>query len=109
MTNLLSALSIIVLVLIVGIVVFAAVKILIRSARNDNAPLLSADVRVVAKRQETGGGYFATFEITTGNQMEFEVNAEESGMLAEGDEGKLTFQGMRFVSFAQEFPLPPEE
>ena len=31
--------------------------------------------------------------------MEFSVYGEEYGMLAEGDEGKLTFQGSRYLGF----------
>ena len=43
--------------------------------------------------------FFASFALQNGGGLEFEVGGKEYGMLAEGDEGKLTFQGTRFVSF----------
>ena len=39
------------------------------------------------------------FEVESGDRMEFSVYGEEYGMLAEGDEGKLTFQGSRYLGF----------
>lgn len=94
--------------LVLGIVIIAVVKSIQRNAKNQNSPILSVDARIVTKRTETSGGggdaatwthYFVTFEVESGNRLEFEVGGEESGMLAEGDEGKVTFQGMRYVSF----------
>ena len=32
-------------------------------------------------------------------QMEFHVSGSDYGMLAEGDTGRLTFQGTRYLSF----------
>ena len=31
--------------------------------------------------------YFVTFEVESGDRMEFEVNGQASGMLVEGDDG----------------------
>lgn len=44
-------------------------------------------------------GYYVTFQFESGDRMEFQVYGSEYGMLAEGDEGKLTFQGTRYLSF----------
>jgi hypothetical protein len=99
---------IVMFVAILGVILFAVVKSVARSATNRNAPILSVDARVVGKREETGGGmgdmaawtnYYATFEVASGDRMEFQVEGRECGLLAEGDEGKLTFQGTRYVSF----------
>ena len=46
--------------------------------------------------------YFATFELEKGTRLELEVNDYEYGMLAEGDQGKLTFQGTRYLGFERE-------
>ena len=35
--------------------------------------------------------------------MELHVSGSEYGMLAEGDNGRLTFQGTRYLSFEREF------
>ena len=43
--------------------------------------------------------YYVIFEVESGVWMEFSVYGEEYGMLAEGDEGKLTFQGSRYLGF----------
>lgn len=43
--------------------------------------------------------YYATFQVESGDRMELPVSGEQYGMLAEGDMGKLTFQGTHFLSF----------
>ncbi len=40
-----------------------------------------------------------TFQVESGDRMEFSVTGSEYGMLAEGDTGKLSFQGTRYLSF----------
>jgi len=92
------------------ICLFAAsvVKSVKKDIRNDNAPRLTVHARVTGKRQETRGSrmvstdYFATFEVESGDRMELEIEGEAFGLLAEGDEGTLTFQGTRYVSFERD-------
>lgn len=43
--------------------------------------------------------YYATFQIESGDRMEFKISGNEYGMLVEGDQGKLTFQGTRYLGF----------
>ena len=43
--------------------------------------------------------YYVTFQVDSGDRMEFSVSGPEYGMLAEGDQGSLTFQGTRYLSF----------
>ena len=43
--------------------------------------------------------YYATFEVDSGDRMEFALSGPEYGLLAEGDRGSLTFQGTRYLSF----------
>ena len=40
-----------------------------------------------------------TFQVESGDRMEFHVGGAEYGMLAEGDAGKLTFQETRYLGF----------
>ena len=40
-----------------------------------------------------------TFQLESGDRMEFQVSGIEYGMLAEGDTGELTFQGTRYLAF----------
>lgn len=43
--------------------------------------------------------YYVTFQVESGDRMEFSVIGSEYGMLAEGDCGKLSLQGTRYLSF----------
>ena len=46
--------------------------------------------------------YYATFQVESGDRMELRLSGAEYGMLAEGDRGRLTFQGTRYLSFERE-------
>lgn len=108
MSGVFSVIIIIAAALVAGLVLFVIVKTVGRSVANRNAPILSVDARVAGKREEAGGGtgetpartrLYATFEAAGGIRMEFEVESRAYGLLAEGDEGKLTFQGTDYLSF----------
>lgn len=47
----------------------------------------------------TATSYYATFQVESGDRIEFLVSGTEYGMLAEGDSGELTFQGTRYLNF----------
>ena len=51
----------------------------------------------------TSTSYYATFEVESGDRMELHVPATEYGLLIEGDQGDLTFQGSRFLSFERKW------
>lgn len=78
--------------------------------RNNHSPRLTVDATVVAKRTQvthhhhTGHAmhstsYYVTFQVESGDRMELHVSGAEYGMLVEGDAGKLTFQGTRYLEF----------
>jgi hypothetical protein len=85
--------------------------------RNNESPVLTVDATVVAKRGDThtyhhntgmnnmhhdmssSTTYYATFEVSSGDRIEFKVSDTEYGMLAEDDMGKVTFQGTRYLGF----------
>lgn len=102
-------------VFVICIFIFAAVRG-VRQWRHNNAqPVLTVDAVVVSKRMEvshhhhdagahvehmhTSTTYFATFQVSSGDRMEFLVGGREYGFLAEGDCGQLTFQGTRYMGF----------
>lgn len=115
--------SIVPVLVAVGFVIVLTVIVvnLIRGAqqykRNNESPVLTVDAIVVTKREDvyhhhhnTGANnmntmhtssttYFVTFEVQSGDRMEFEVRDTEYGMLADRDTGKLTFQGTRYLGF----------
>ena len=88
--------------------------------KNNQSPRLTVDATVVVRRSSTSHmqqsmagdvtgshgfsstsstSYHVTFQVESGDRMELTVPASEYGMLAEGDRGRLTFQGTRFLSF----------
>lgn len=91
--------------------VYRAVARVAEWSRNNSLPVEDAPARVVAKRSEIQGrsshhahghvftSYFATFEIRGGERVEFALSGPEYGMLVEGDEGTLTYQGTRYYGF----------
>ncbi len=101
-----------VFVLIFGMIFSTIVFSVRKNRKNNRSPRLTVQATVVAKRDEhayypsgrTHGGnhrtqYFATFQMESGDRMELELQGFEYGMLVEGDTGKLSFQGTRFLGF----------
>ena len=97
-------------VLFIAVFIFAFVKIIGEWIHNNNSPRLSVDARIVGKRMAThhhhsnghhhhSHSYHITFEVQSGDRMELRVPKSEFGLLAEGDEGVLSFQGTRYLGF----------
>jgi hypothetical protein len=94
--------------LILGMIIFAIFKNIRQWSYNNKQPQLSVAAEAVTKRPAVRGGgndtsartdYFVTFEVDSGDRMEFEVRPQEYGQLVEGDRGILSFQGTRFLGF----------
>jgi hypothetical protein len=95
-------------VLVFGIIIVTMVRGVGEWNKNNQSPKLTVPATVVAKRSDVHRGietmhtftsYYVTFQVESGDRMEFEVSDMEYGMLAEGDSGELTFQGTRYLSF----------
>ena len=83
--------------------------------KNNHSPRLTVPVIVVTKRTDisrrrhrganghhhhhTSTTYYATFEVESGDRMELQLEGFEYGLLVEGDKGKLSFQGTRYLGF----------
>ncbi|MCD8124413.1 MAG: DUF2500 domain-containing protein [Lachnospiraceae bacterium] len=88
--------------------------------QNNHSPRLTVPALVTAKRMDvshfqhanagdatgahgyhtsTATSYYTTFQVDSGDRMELAMDGAAYGMLAEGDEGLLTFQGSRYISF----------
>ncbi|MEM1485815.1 DUF2500 domain-containing protein [Oscillospiraceae bacterium PP1C4] len=107
----------IIFAIVIGSFIVSAVKGAKQYRHNEKSPVLTVDAKVVTKRTNVrhhhhhagnddmaGHGfsstdYYVTFEVESGDRMEFEVGDREYGMLCEGDRGKLTFQGTRYQGF----------
>ena len=101
----------IVFFLVLGIIIAVIVKNILTWHKNNNSPRLTVDAEVVTKRMSVSHHrhdnginnyhtwYYVTFQVESGDRMELSVSGQEYGLLAEGDQGRLTFQGTRFISF----------
>ena len=103
-----------VFLLVVGMFVVVAVRGIREWSHNNQQPTLTVEAFVVTKRSQyhhhagdnTLGStsYYATFQVESGDRMEFRLSGTEYGMLAEGDRGRLTFQGSRYHGFTRMNP-----
>lgn len=108
---------------VLGMILFTVVRDLRTWRKNNASPRLTVPATVVAKRMNvsrhhtanagdmTGAHgytstsattYYVTFQVESGDRMELRLSGAEYGMLAEGDRGRLTFQGTRYLSFERE-------
>lgn len=96
---------------------FAAVNGIGQWHSNNQSPRLTVEAVIVTKRTEvshhvhhnsgavpghhttTSTSCYVTFQVESGDRMELSVSGWEYGLLAEGDRGRLTFQGTRYLSF----------
>lgn len=102
--------------LVIGIIVFQLIKGIGEWSSNNKQPILTVIGKVVSKRtsvsrhqhgndhmnSSTSTTYYVTFEVESGDRIELRLPGKEFGLLAEGDIGKLTFQGTRYHGFERE-------
>lgn len=102
-------------VLVMGVFVVTIVRGISQWNKNNHSPRLTVPALVVAKRtnvsrhhhgganghhhHHTSTTYYVTFQVESGDRMELHVDGSEYGMLIEGDQGSLTFQGTRYLGF----------
>ncbi|KRQ86199.1 hypothetical protein ABG79_02040 [Caloramator mitchellensis] len=83
--------------------------------KNSSSPILSEKVRVVSKRFDvrhthhaasentthvtSSTTYYITFENEAGQRFELRVGPSDYGLIVEGDEGIVTYQGEWFKRF----------
>ncbi|MFC9775631.1 DUF2500 domain-containing protein [Paenibacillus chitinolyticus] len=117
MFGLVSALFPLVFIAILAFIAFTLVKSILQWNNNNKQPILTVEARVATKRtavshhhsasnesthsHSTDTSYFVTFEVESGDRIEFRISGSEYGQLVEGDMGKLNFQGTRYLGFAR--------
>lgn len=115
MFGLFPIMFLLVFALVIGTFIVTFARGISQWNRNNHSPKLTVDATVVAKRGNTtrhhhngAGGhhyhtynntYFATFQFESGDRLELQMTGQEFGLIIEGDKGKLTFQGTRFLGF----------
>ena len=105
----------IVFILVIGTFVVMLVKGISEWNKNNHSPRLTVPATIIAKRTNVsrhrhGGAnshhhhhtstiYYVTFQVESGDRMEFHITGQEYGLLIEGDHGNLSFQGTRYLGF----------
>ncbi|WP_139491242.1 DUF2500 domain-containing protein [Brevibacillus dissolubilis] len=104
----------VVFILVTAGILFTVVMAVVKGISNAAAPLLTVEVKVVAKRYKVKGHmhtqdnvpmhssttyYFVTFEKENGERIELQVKDREFGLIVEGDVGTLSYQGDWFRGF----------
>ena len=102
--------------LVFGIILFTVISGIRQWSKNNHSPRLTVPATVVSKRANvshhhhnhgtghmhhtsTSTSYYVTFQVESGDRMELHMAGHEYGMLIEGDRGRLTFQGTRYLGF----------
>lgn len=100
--------------LVLGIIITVIIMGVVRYINNATSPLLTMKARVVSKRinvtssvhagdeihhHHSSTTYYATFEGQDGKRMELVMDGRNYGLLVEGDEGVLVYQGEWFKGF----------
>lgn len=94
--------------LALGIIVFCLVRGAKEWGDNNRSPRLTVPAQVVARRTRShqtdnmgsmSSTYYVTFQFESGDRQELQVPANHYGYLVEGDFGRLTFQGTRYLNF----------
>lgn len=112
--NLFFLMFFLIFVLVIGSFAVTLVKGIGQWNQNNHSPRLTVNAQVAAKRMDvrhhshgqneihstsSSTWYYVTFEVDSGDRMEFTVDGREFGMLVEGDQGQLSFQGTRYLGF----------
>lgn len=117
MFNIFGLLFIFGFLLVIGVFITLFVKGIGQWNKNNKSPRLTVPATLIAKRtnvsrhhhggvgdhhhHHTSTSYYVTFQVESGDRMEFHITGPEYGLLIEGDSGKLTFQGTRYLGFAR--------
>ena len=108
--------SSLIFLVVIGMLIFTAAKGINQWNKNNHSPRLTVPATVVAKRTNVSRHhhhnnmhhtthsttYYVTFQVQSGDRMELHVTGQEYGLLVEGDQGSLTFQGTRYLGFERD-------
>ena len=111
--GLFSSLFIIIFLMAFGIFAVVLIKGISQWNRNNHSPKLTVPATLVARRtnvsssrhggphhhHHTSTTYYVTFQVESGDRIEFRISGQEYGLLLEGDRGNLHFQGTRYLGF----------
>jgi hypothetical protein len=105
-----SAFGTIIFIIVIGGFIYIIGKGLLTWSSNNSATPVTTFAKVLSKRTQVYGGggesrartaYFITFELGNRERIELQVKPQDSGLIIEGDEGTLMYQGTRFNGFTR--------
>lgn len=114
MFNIVPVMIFIIFIIVFGTIIVRAIQGIGEWGKNNQSPQLTVSAKVIAKRTDvhyhnqnmnqniassSSTTYYVTFEVASGDRMEFKMQGSQYGMLIEGDQGELTFQGTRYLGF----------
>lgn len=112
----------VIFILVLCVVIAAIVQGIGQWNKNNHSPRLTVDATVVGKRMDvthhshanagdisgahgyhstSSTYYYVTFQVESKDRIELQVDGSEYGVLVEGDIGKLSFQGTRYLGFVR--------
>jgi hypothetical protein len=109
----------IIFALIIGTFLVVIIKGVSTWNKNNHSPRLKVPAKVIGRREDVRGHrsnhndihrnststyYYVTFEFESGDRSEFAVTGQQYGLLVQGDEGELEFQGTRYHNFYRTTP-----
>jgi heme/copper-type cytochrome/quinol oxidase subunit 2 len=114
--NIMGIFVTLIFVVVIGMFIVIAVKGISQWNKNNHSPRLTVPATVVAKRTNVSRHhhhnnmhhtthsttYYVTFQVQSGDRMELHVTGQEYGLLEEGDQGSLSFQGTRYLGFERD-------
>jgi hypothetical protein len=114
--GLMGIVSSLIFLVVIGMFIFIAAKGISQWNKNNHSPRLTVPATVVAKRTNVSRDhhhnnmhhtthsttYYVTFQVQSGDRMELHVTGQEYGLLVEGDQGSLSFQGTRYLGFERD-------
>lgn len=104
----------VIFVIVISAFVITIFKGIKQWSYNNAQPVLIVDAEVVSKRLDvshhhhdnandtsyhSSTTYYVTFQVESGDRIEFLVPDKEYGLIVEGDRGRLKFQGTRYLGF----------
>ena len=97
-------------IFVFGTIIYFSIRGIHEWYQNNQSPIVTIHALVISKRMNTSVHihdmhhhrstiYYITFEIQSGERLEFHVNGKEYGIIIEGDVGVLSYQRTRFLGF----------
>lgn len=98
----------------IGLILFLIMLAMLRGLavwmHNNSLPRLDVPARVIGKREEVRSRgphshhhvrtyYHVAFELEDGRRVEFPLRGNQYGVLMDGDQGTLSYQGTRYLGF----------